>query len=71
MEEPQATEVGLNNDAYGGEVTYLRARAAELEEELSTLYKERDCSVLIFGCKKLLITTLNWLYILAFRHLDI
>ena len=41
LEEPQTKEVGVNTDVYDDELSKLRARVVELEEELSTLHKEK------------------------------
>ena len=48
LEEPQTKEVGVNTDAYDDELSKLVAKVVELEEELSTLCKEKGCGVTNF-----------------------
>ena len=39
FKEPQTKEVGVNSAAYDNEMSKLRARVADLEEEPSTFYE--------------------------------
>ena len=48
LEEPRTKEVGVNTDSYNNEVSKLRAREAELEEELVNLRKAKHCAVTKF-----------------------
>ena len=51
LKEPQTKEVGVNTNASDDELSKLTAKVVELEEELSTLRKQKGCGVTNFRLK--------------------